>query len=112
LFCRIASLLITTGKYLSLLYRGFLHDTQTVEDFRDVEVSSKDKFLSRMIRCEAPTIFNEKLKDSFSVFLLKCLNITGYNLMYVPINDEKYGSIGCIIFANKNINKEKKSFEK
>ena len=32
--------------------------------------------------------------------------------MYVPINDEQYGSIGCIIFANKNVNKEKKVFDK
>lgn len=68
--------------------------------------------MAKMIRSEVPVIFSEKFKDSFSLFLLKNLNITGYNLMYVPIRDKQYESIGCIIFANKNVNKEKKTFDK
>jgi hypothetical protein len=68
--------------------------------------------MSKMIKNENPVSFNEKFKEMFAVFLLKSLDTTGYNFMFVPINDEQYGSIGWIIFANKNVNKEKKNFDK
>ena len=76
------------------IFSGFLCDTQTVESFKDVEISGKDKFMSKIIKNDGPVAFNEKFKDMFSVFLLKCLNITGHNFMFVPINDEQYGPIG------------------
>ena len=94
-------------------YMGFICDTQQFsEDFRAVEIPEKDKYMQRILKTSNPVTMNEKFKETFTPFLVKNLGITGYNLMSISVHDELFGSIGCIIFANKHIEKERRMFDK
>jgi hypothetical protein len=59
-----------------------------------------------------PCLMNEKYKEVFTTFLVKVLNITGYNLMTVPVYDDDYGCIGMVIFVNKHVDKDRRNFDK
>lgn len=91
-------------------YIGFMTESETNDEYKPITIPAKDKFMTRVMRSDKLTIMNEKFKELFSSFLIKFLGITGYNMMAVPIHDTLYGPVGCIIFVNKQIGKEKINF--
>jgi hypothetical protein len=68
--------------------------------------------MQRIIKAYNPVIYSEKFKDLFMPFLVRNLNITGYNLLCITIHDDVLGPIGVLIFGNKQIEKERKTFDK
>jgi hypothetical protein len=93
-------------------YTGFLVNTQQNDEFRPVEVSEKDRFMTQIMKSRNSVSYSDKYKDLFMPFLIKNFNITCYNLICIPIHDEVYGPIGVLIFGNKQIKKDPKYFDK
>lgn len=87
-------------------------DTQTKEEFRAIDIGTKDKFIGSIFRKNAPLVYNEKFKEIFNLFFLKHLAITAYNCMMIPIIDTQYEDVGVLICANKHSDKEYSSFGK
>jgi hypothetical protein len=93
-------------------YNGFLVNTQQNYEFRSVDVSEKDRFMTQIVKSRNSVIYSDKYKDLFMPFLTKNFNIACYNLLCVPIHDEVYGPIGVLIFGNKQVEKDHKYFDK
>lgn len=91
-------------------YKGFICDPYRKENFKDVEVSIKEKFISSINSVSDPVIFGEKEKEVYMPFLVKYFSVTAYNCLVVPIHNEEIGNIGYVVFLNKNVEKERLDF--
>lgn len=80
------------------------------ENFKEVEISSKDKFLSIISEGKTPIVYSEKDKEYITPFLIKNFSLTAYNCLTAPVSDSELGNIGFVIFLNKNIEKERIDF--
>lgn len=77
------------------------------ENFKEVEISCKDKFLTTISEVDSPIIYSEKDKEYFTPFLIKNFSLTAYNCLAVSVREAELGNIGFVIFLNKNIEKER-----
>jgi len=83
-------------------------DTQFNDDFNPVEINEKDRFIQRILFHKGAIILNEKNKESFMPFIIKHFGITAHNILCIPVTSNEYGVIGILVFANKQIEKERK----